>query len=187
METKEKAKKGYAMLIVPVAAATVLAVFLYWLLIVRRKHSLIGLLPSEISPMDFLWCALAIICSIGVVLAFTRLVPREKYAEESVRMLADRYSLKFLFPYFIPNAFYEELIFRGTLQPIIGLIPAALAFTVIHVSYYKKPVLLIDVFIQGLILGTLYYLTGSVWITTIAHTLVNTIQIWMIKKGVIEY
>ena len=85
------------------------------------------------------------------------------------------------------RTFYEELIFRGTLQLIIGVIPAALAFTAIHVSYYKKPVLLIDVFIQGLILGALYYLTGSVWITTIAHTLVNTIQMWMIKKGIIEY
>ena len=187
MEKGETTKKGYALLILPVLAANILAVFIYWLLIVRKNHSLIGLLPSEIEPMDFLWCALAIICSIGVVIVFTKLVPREMYAEESVRMLADRYSLKFLFPYFIPNAFYEELIFRGTLQLIIGVIPAALAFTVIHVSYYKKPVLLIDVFIQGLILGALYHLTGSLWITTIAHTLVNTIQMWMIKKGIVEY
>ena len=182
-----KTKRDVFVLILPVAALLIVAGFIYWLLVYRREHRLVGLLPSELNPMDFLWCALAIICSLVLVLLFLKVVPREMVVDENVKELARTYSVKFMFFYFIPNAFYEELIFRGALQPVIGLIPAALLFTAVHVSYYKKPVLLIDVFIQGILLGLLYHLTGSVWITTIAHTAVNTIQMWMIKKGIIKY
>ena len=182
-----KTKKEILVLILPVAALLIVAGFIYWLLIYRREHRLIGLLTSEINPADFLWCALAIACSLVLVLLFMKVVPREMVVDENVRELARTYSVKFMFFYFIPNAFYEELIFRGALQPVIGLIPAALLFTAVHVSYYKKPALLIDVFIQGILLGLLFHLTGSVWITTIAHTIVNTMQMWMIKKGIIKY
>ena len=182
-----KSKKDILVLTLPVAALIIVAGLIYWLLIYRREHRLIGLLPSEIDALDFLWCALAVACSLGMVLLFLKLAPREMIVEENVRTLAKTYSVRFLFFYFIPNAFYEELIFRGALQPVIGLIPAALLFTAVHISYYKKPLLLVDVFIQGIILGLLFHLTGSVWITTIAHTAVNTLQMWMIKKEIIKY
>ena len=107
--------------------------------------------------------------------------------DPNVRALSDMFSMKFLAIYFIPNAFYEELLFRGALQPWLGIVPAALIFALVHISYYKKPVLLVEAFVQGLILGAMFQITGSVWITTIAHAVFNSVQVWMIKKDVIEY
>ena len=78
-------------------------------------------------------------------------------------------------------------MFRGTLQPLLGLIPATLIFALVHISYYKKPMILVETFIQGLILGVLFQITGSIWITTIAHAVFNTLQTWMIKIDVIKY
>ena len=47
--------------------------------------------------------------------------------------------------------------------------------------------MLLETFCQGLILGLLFNVTGSVWITTIAHAAFNTLQMLAIKAGVIEY
>lgn len=148
---------------------------IYWLLIVRREHRLVGLLASELDTLDLLWCALGVLCSLGILFVFLKVVPMRQLYDPNVRALADSFSQRFLTVYYIPNAFYEELIFRGALQPVIGLIPAALLFTAVHVSYYKKPVLLLEVFLQGIVLGLMFDLTGSVWITTLAHTAVNAI------------
>ena len=105
----------------------------------------------------------------------------------NVRLLADSFDIRFLALYFIPNGFYEELLFRGTLQPLLGLVPAALIFALVHISYYKKPIVLVETFIQGLVLGVLFRITGSIWVTTVAHAAFNTLQTWMIKEDVIKY
>ena len=182
MNTKQK-----LILTLPVIALIVVSGFIYWFMIVRKTDQWTGLLLSELAPTDFLWCLAGIVCSLGVMFAFIKLIPIRHMYDANVRLLADSFSNKFLALYFIPNAFYEELIFRGALQPIMGIVPAALLFTVVHVAYYKKPVLLAEVFCQGIILGLLFQLTGSVWITTIAHAAFNTLQTWMIKKDIIPY
>ena len=182
MKTKEK-----LLITIPVIAMVAIAGFIYWLLIYRKCGQWIGLLPSEISLADFGWLLAGLICAFIVLFAFIKLIPMKMMYDPNVRLLADSFSMKFLGVYFIPNAFYEELLFRGALQPLLGLVPASLIFALVHISYYKKPVLLVEAFCQGLILGLMFQLTGSVWITTIAHAAINTIQVWMIKKDVIEY
>ena len=183
---KDKTKHAL-ILTLPVAGMIAIAALIYWLLIVRKQGQAIGLLPSEIAAADLLWCALALICALGVVYIFYKLLPMKYMYDPNVRLLADSYSMKFLTVYFIPNAFYEELIFRGALQPIIGVIPSTLIFTLVHISYYKKPLMLVEVFLQGLILAFLYHLSGSLWITTLAHTAFNTIQTYLIKSNKIPY
>ena len=130
---------------------------------------------------------LALICSMVVLFIFLKIVPMKHMYDHNVRLLADSYDIRFLAFYFIPNGFYEELLFRGTLQPLLGLIPVALIFALVHISYYKKPLVLAETFIQGLVLGVLFQITGSIWITTIAHAVFNTLQTWMIKIDVIKY
>ena len=182
MKIKEK-----LLITIPVIAMIAIAGFIYWLLIYRKEGQCIGLLQSEISLVDFGWCLAGLACGLAVLFIFIKLIPMKMMYDPNVRLLADSFSMKFLGVYFIPNAFYEELLFRGALQHLFGIVPATLIFALVHISYYKKPALLVEAFCQGLILGLMFQLTGSVWITTIAHAAINTIQVWMIKKDVIEY
>jgi uncharacterized protein len=48
----------------------------------------------------------------------------------------------------------EEILFRGLLQPVFGIVPTAILFTLIHV-HYGPTVLLLELFIVGVILGVI--------------------------------
>ena len=113
MKTKEK-----LLITIPVIAMIAIAGAIYWFLIYRKHGQCVGLLPSEISLMDFGWCLVGLACAFGIMFLFIKLVPMKLMYDPKVRMLADSFSMKFLAIYFIPNAFYEELIFRGALQPV---------------------------------------------------------------------
>ena len=123
-----------------------------------------------------------------ILYVFLQLIPSIDYIyDENVRALADMYSLKFMVGYFLINAFMEEVLFRGALQCSIGLLPAAIIFTLVHVSYYKKPLMLAEVFVLGLFIGFLFEMTQSLWITTICHAAYNWILMWLIKTERIQY
>lgn len=179
--------RNLLILTAPVIVLIGVAGLIYWYLIYRREGIAVGLLPDEIGALDLVLCAAAVACSMGVLYGFMKLIPMKMMYDPNVRLLGDMFSNRFLAVYFIPNAFYKELIFRGALLPIIDPLASTFLFTAVHFSYYKKPVLLVEVFIQGLILSGLFMVTGSVWITTLAHTAINTIEMWLIKSGRIKY
>jgi membrane protease YdiL (CAAX protease family) len=60
----------------------------------------------------------------------------------------------------------EELLFRGALQPLIGLVPMALIFGVLHATAIAHTILAA---VLGLWLGWLYQWTGSLWPPIAAH------------------
>lgn len=164
------------------------AMVLYYVLVVAPSGSWVGLIPPVSSAVLWLWLIPGCTIPILVFSVFWKLVPSTSYLyDENVRTLADLYSLKFMAGYFLINAFVEELLFRGALQSSIGLLPAAILFTLVHFSYYKKPLMLLEVFVLGLFFGCLFALTESLWITTIAHAWYNWILMWLIKTGRIEY
>jgi membrane protease YdiL (CAAX protease family) len=79
----------------------------------------------------------------------------------------------------------EELIFRGVLQKQLGFILknkvvaiwiAAFIFSAIHLQFEG----FLPRFVLGVVLGYLYYWTGNLWITMIAHAFNNGIQIILI-------
>jgi len=79
----------------------------------------------------------------------------------------------------------EELIFRGVLQKQLGFILnnkiiaiwiAAFIFSAIHLQFEG----FLPRFVLGLVLGYLYYWTGNLWVTMIAHAFNNGIQIILI-------
>lgn len=67
----------------------------------------------------------------------------------------------------------EELLFRGALQPIFGLIPTTLLFTLPHVQYGITPITGV-IFIFGLVLGLLRRRHGTTLVILI-HTSYNFI------------
>lgn len=54
----------------------------------------------------------------------------------------------------------EELLFRGAIQPVLGLLPTALLFAIAHVQYGLTPATL-TIFIIGLVLGHLRQRTNT--------------------------
>lgn len=54
----------------------------------------------------------------------------------------------------------EEILFRGALQPVLGIVPTSLLFAIVHVQYGLTPITA-AVFIIGLILGLLRRKTNT--------------------------
>jgi uncharacterized protein len=96
--------------------------------------------------------------------------------------------LKVFFVMAILPAVSEEMIFRGILMRTlhrrnkrIGISIAITAFTFALVHY--NPYGLFAIFAAGVLLGYIYYLTGSLWMSILAHLINNGLQILLIYMG----
>src|SRR6186997_281841 len=79
----------------------------------------------------------------------------------------------------------EELLFRGVLQrlfiklfknPWAGIIVTAFIFSAIHIQFYG----FIPRFILGILLGLLYWYSGSIWPAIIAHFVYDAFAVIMV-------
>lgn len=66
----------------------------------------------------------------------------------------------------------EELLFRGALQPLIGLLPMAALFGLLHLTSVAHVIL---ASLLGLLLGWLYQWSGSLWPPMAAHFWVDLV------------
>lgn len=64
----------------------------------------------------------------------------------------------------------EELLFRGALQPLIGLVPMAVIFGLLHATAVAHVFL---ASVLGLGLGWLYQWTGGLWPPIVAHLTID--------------
>jgi membrane protease YdiL (CAAX protease family) len=77
----------------------------------------------------------------------------------------------------------EELLFRGLLQPLIGLVPQALLFGIVHQTRgSSRWVWVLWAGTVGFGLGLVFQLTGSIWGATLAHAMVNGINLSYLKN-----
>ena len=161
---------------------------IYYFLTVRSAGALIGLYPVTFHMADLFWLITGLVLPLAFLFLFLKLLPSmDLIYDPNVRALAGLYNLPFMAVYFIANAFVEELLFRGAIQYAFGILPAVILFTLAHISYYKKPVMLIEVFVLGLFFGLLYQFCGSLWICTICHGFYNWVLMWLIKTDRIAY
>jgi membrane protease YdiL (CAAX protease family) len=83
----------------------------------------------------------------------------------------------------ILSAFGEELLFRGLLQPWIGLVPQALIFGVLHqMRGPSRWVWAGWATAVGLLLGVVFQVTGSLVGPFAAHALINGLNLWYLKS-----
>jgi len=77
----------------------------------------------------------------------------------------------------------EELLFRATLQPGLGLVLTSVLFGVLHVPF-ERNLWLWPLFAAGtgLLLGWLYQRHGCVLAPTMAHFVVNAIHLEIIRR-----
>jgi uncharacterized protein len=80
-------------------------------------------------------------------------------------------------------AFAEEWLFRGVLQPLLGLVITSLIFSLLHVRYIKKPLLFSIVTLLSFWLGLLYEISGTIWVPFFAHFLIDFISgCWIARE-----
>jgi hypothetical protein len=77
----------------------------------------------------------------------------------------------------------EELLFRGLLQPWLGLVPQALVFGLIHqLPGRSRWVWVTWATMMGLVLGSIFQLTGSLLGPIGAHALINGLNLTFLKR-----
>lgn len=70
-------------------------------------------------------------------------------------------------------AISEEFLFRGLIQTVFGYLFASTLFAVVHVRYFKKPVLFIAVVLTSFYIGYLFEMTGNLVVTITVHFIVD--------------
>ena len=93
-------------------------------------------------------------------------------------------------------AMFEEMLFRGSLQPIMinisknavaGIIITSILFSALHGSYYG----FLPRLALGLILGFIYYYSKNLWLSITFHFLNNALGITQMyalsRKGMLTF
>ena len=127
-----------------------------------------------------------ILAGLGTVLLLVRLFGRERLLVDEVRILVNSYTVVDFIPIYITAGIGEEFLFRVALVEPFGLVLSSLLFTAIHIAYWRKPLILLYVFVFGLICGTLYLYTGSFLLCATAHAIYNFTLSCLMKFGVIK-
>ena len=180
--------KGLLLQVLIVGGFLLISFGAYYFSVVHKTGIWSGLYPIRWGVKESIWLLIGLFVPIGLFWIFLKLIPSvDSVYDPNVRMLADSFNLWVMIPYFFVNALAEELLFRGALQNWFGLLPTVVLFTLAHVSYYKRPLLLVEVFVLGIFIGVLYQQSGSLWVCTICHTFYNWVMMWLIKTDRVKY
>lgn len=186
LSTDARAKQTWVMIIGSLFILA-LALIIYYFVVLRRGWGWLGLAPLITGWKDALWLFIGGAGGLTLLLGFLKLVPLKHYYSPEIALIAEEYSFPALTLMYLVNGFAEELLFRGALQPWLGILPAAILFTLVHFSYYKRPLMMLYVLCSGLWLGLIYHWSGSVWVCTLAHAAMNYAITWLIKTKRIHY
>lgn len=77
----------------------------------------------------------------------------------------------------------EEWLFRGVIQPFAGNLWTSLLFTLVHVRYLRKPLLIGSVFLTSWLLGCLFEANGLLLPPILAHILIDLLLAFYIQCG----
>ena len=152
-----------------------------------------GVLPGFVPPLaegvNPILAVLAAIATcaagVGLVLLLLKIFGPKHFRFPEIEELIDTTSNSELALLYAAAGIGEEMAFRVVLQTLFGILPAAVLFTAIHVAYWKKPVVMLDVFVLALILGALFAYTQSFWICAAAHAVYNYIVTIIYKKRLV--
>lgn len=138
----------------------------------------------HISSWSFLvYGALFAILVVFIGEGLERLVPANWVADGEINQRIFR-NLSFTktIVYCILVGIAEEWLFRGVIQWWLGNWWTSLLFTLIHIRYLKKPLLLLMVFGTSYGLGYLFDVQGSLWVPIIAHSLLDFLSALIIQR-----
>jgi membrane protease YdiL (CAAX protease family) len=82
--------------------------------------------------------------------------------------------------------FFEELFFRGFLQPRVGLVLSTLFFAMAHLSY-GQPFMLVGITAVSVILGLIVKWRQTIWPAVFAHAVFDGVQLLVIVPIALRY
>lgn len=83
----------------------------------------------------------------------------------------------------LSSAAAEELLFRGALQPVVGLIPASIIFALSHFPLKREMwIWPFYAFAMGLILGLLKLWGGDIWTAVLLHFGINFVSLSLLSR-----
>ena len=190
------------MLVIQFVALFIIPVFLFARLCDSKPSDFLGLRSSK--PLYYILGVIVLILAlpmVNVAGVFNNALIQESTAlgkwmksmEEStakqISFMLKRDSIKDLLLNLVFVAVFagigEELFFRGVLQRLFiklfkspwgGIIAAAFIFSAIHVQFYG----FIPRFILGILLGAIYWYSGSLWPAIVAHFAYDAFAVIMI-------
>lgn len=151
-----------------------------WMIVIRGR-SLADWFPAERWLLD-----IGIGLAVGAlfVLVMTRIeqhVPALKRIENLFLALLDMRALRWHHAVMLGvlAGFPEELLFRGSVQPELGMIPAAIIFGALHAA---TPAYFIYATVAGALLGGLTAWRGGLWSAIAAHTLIDVVMFLLLIR-----
>jgi hypothetical protein len=134
-----------------------------------------------------LWVAALLALAAGVLV---RLGPRTRFSAALARVCRDVLKPTFgsarardLVLIGAAAGLGEEILFRGALQPAVGLVPAAVVFGACHVFSRDTVALGIWAFLAGLAFGWLFDTTGGLLAPVVAHGTYDVLALAYIRWG----
>lgn len=172
------------------SAYAVLAVAAAFIAVLWRRGSplvyptpWLPLSPSESHTYSLI---LGLVFGAAIVLGTRMSVTRFSWARElhrELRPIARGISAIGIVALAVSSALGEELLFRGLLQPWLGLIPQALLFGVLHqVRGRSRWVWASWATVVGLALGAIFELSGSLLGPIAAHALINGLNLHFLRS-----
>lgn len=148
------------------AASLVLLLALSWMVVAARGQPIATLFHSRHHPAAQLATGLVLaVAGAAVVMHVVRRAQRLARLREIVREVMAAVAptrLDMLFVSLVAGV-GEELFFRGALQPLVGLVPAAAIFALLHTGIPRRAgvaAFATYVFVMGLGLGALFQWSG---------------------------
>lgn len=127
-------------------------------------------------PAVLLWALLGMGLSLGTTMGLAEVWPRFGRALERSGMRAgdevlEAMGLPVMALVVAAAGFGEEMLFRGGLQPSVGLFLAALAFGMAHGAWSPRELwaYVLAAWMAGLCFGGVYLFSGFLWSPIIAH------------------
>jgi membrane protease YdiL (CAAX protease family) len=84
----------------------------------------------------------------------------------------------------VASGFVEELFFRATLQPVLGLWMTSIGFGLLHYPINRRMIpWTVMAALLGLLFGLVYERTGSLLAVALAHAVVNYVELGRIARA----
>lgn len=137
-----------------------------------------------------------VLASLGLLLfgvILTLFIP-SKYIDETNKGYQD-YSLLSIAAFMFIGALFEEVLFRGIIQNLLlvflehqwtAIIITTLLFIGMHIQYFKKPIMLINITVPSLIFGWIYCQTNNILVPFLVHFLMNIGMTLLFKYNLIK-
>lgn len=180
------------LLAVTLGAAVLMAAAGWLLAWLAGAQPLAAYLRLPVTPLRLVgWSVLGVAVSLGSTWLLTVLWPQFGSVLEDTGLQVAEDVLQSLGPWRMTllvsvSAVGEEVFFRGGLQPVVGLVPAALAFGLAHGGWRPRQfwAYAVAATLAGAIFGEVFAVSGSLWVPVIAHVLHNVaVTTYVARKG----